>query len=197
MNEIASVMRHRREFARAIANRQFEITPAGIHFPAQHCFVGGAFDTEHSRDGELLGRDLSPNIIPTEGLNHLLDVLVHGSTQISPWYIALFEGNVTPAANLTGATFASTCTETTAYNETARVPYNEGAAAAGATDNGANRAVFTMNATKTIYGGAMLSTSPKSDATGLILAASKFSASRAVIAADELAVKYTLTATSS
>lgn len=199
MNEIASVMRHRGEFARAIRNHNYEISPAGILFPAQGMFCGGVFDTEHRRGGDLLSRDFSPNVIPTEGLNHWLDVLAHAVTQISPWYIALFEGNVTPGATLTGETFDSVCTECTAYDEATRVAWNEAAAVAGVMDNAANRAVFTMNGTKTVYGGGLLSVSAKEDATPgtICAAASKFTASRAVVDDDELAVKYTLTATSS
>ena len=199
MSEIASVMRHRREFARAIANRKFEVSEAGILFPQQHCFVGGVFDTEHRRGGDLIGRDVSPNIIPTEGLNHLLDVLAHGASQIDPWYVALFKGNVTPGLTLTGETFNNVCTEATEYDETTRVAYDEAAADGGIMSNADNRAVFTMNAAITVYGGALLQAAAKSDATAgnKILAASRFSTSRAVVDDDELAVKYTLTATSS
>lgn len=196
MNDL---MRHRGEFARAIANKKYEVSPAGILFPQMGLSVNGVFDTEHRRAGDLVGRDISPNIIPTEGLNHLLDVLAHGAAQVDPWYVALFEGNVTPGATLTGATFNSVCTECTAYDETTRVAFVEGAPSAGVLDNSANRAVFTMNGVKTVYGGALLQAQAKLDATAgqLCLAASKFSASRAVVAGDELAVKYTLTATSS
>lgn len=194
MNDL---MRHRGEFARAIANRHFEFSPAGILFPRQKCFVGGVFETEHRRGGDLMGRDVSPNVVPTQGLNHLLDVIAAGAAQVNPWYIALFKGNVTPGATLTGATFDSVCTEATEYDESTRQAYVEAAAADGVMANTDNRAVFTMNGAITVYGGALLSASAKQDASAgtKCLAASKFSASRAVVAADELAVKYTLTAT--
>jgi hypothetical protein len=196
MNDL---MRHRGEFARAIRNRKFEISPAGILFPQQGVLAAGVFDTEHRRGGDLIGRDISPNIIPTEGLNHILDAIVGGASQVDPWYVALFKGNVTPGATLTGASFAGTCTEATEYDETTRVAYVDAAAADGIMSNSASRAEFTMNAGITVYGGALLSASAKSDATAgtKCLAASKFSASRAVVDDDELAVKYTLTLTSS
>lgn len=193
MNDL---MNHRGEFARAIANKKYDFTDAGILFPQQHVLVAGVFDTEHRRGGDLIGHDMSANIIPTEGLSHILSVLVAAGTQVTTWYTALFEANVTPAATLTAATFTATTTECIAYDETTRVAYVEGAVSAGAVDNSASRAVFTMNATKTIYGGALLSASAKSATSGTLLAAAKFSASRAVVAADELAVKYSLSATS-
>lgn len=197
MNEIASVMRHRREFARAMANNRFEVTPEGILFPQAGIWLGGVFDTEHRRGGDLVDRDLSPNLLPTEGLNHIWDTVLHNGTAVHPWYVALFEGNYTPVAGVTGATFADAATECTAYDETTRVAYDEGASSGGVIDNASNRAVFTMNASKTIYGGALLSGSAKGDTTGKLLAVARFSSSRAVVDDDELAVKYTLTATSS
>lgn len=195
MNDL---MRHRGEFARAIRNRKFEVTPAGILFPQQGALAAGVFDLEHRRQGDLIGREIGPNVIPTEGLNHILDAIAHGSTQVNPWYVALFKGNVTPGATLTGATFNSVCTESDAYDETTRVEFNEAAASGGIMSNAANRAVFTMNASETIYGGGLLSSSTKKDTTpGVIcLAAARFSSSRAVVDDDELAVKYTLTLTS-
>lgn len=198
-----------------------------IFLPEQKLFAGGVFTTEHRRyepstkrrilrplarlplvgkqfkamrlkgGGDLLSRDISANVLPTEGLNHSLDVILHAGTQVTAWYVALFEANVTPGATLTAATFTSTTTECTAYDETTRVAYVEAAAAAGVTTNSASRAEFTMNATKTIYGGALLSVSTKSATTGTLLAAAKFSASRAVVDDDVLAVAYTITLTSS
>lgn len=196
MNDL---MRHRGEFARRIANKDFELTPAGILFPKMGVLAAGVFDVEHRREGDFLGREIGPNVIPTEGLNHILDAIAHGATQVSPWYVALFKGNVTPGATLTGPTFNTVCTESDAYDETTRVAFDEAAASGGVMSNAANRAVFTMNASETIYGGALLSSSAKKDATAgvICLAAARFSASRPVVAADELAVKYTLTLTSS
>jgi hypothetical protein len=193
MKTDADILAHRREFARAVANHQYEVSPQGLFFPAQKLFIGGAMETT------LNGRDpdVSPNIIPTEGLNHLLSILVAGGTQVNPWYVALFSGNVTPGASYTAANFTSNATEFTGYSETTRVAYVDGTIAAGAVDNDASRAEFTMTTSATIYGGALLSASAKSSTSGTLLAAARFSASRAVVSGDTLQVKYTLSATSS
>lgn len=194
MNDL---MRHRGEILRALANRKFDTTSdGGILLRAGiNAIPMGVFDIEHRREGDLIGRDIGSNVIPTEGLNHILDVLLHQAAQVGTWYMALFEGNVTPLAGWTGVNFAGNATETTAYDETKRVPYVEGAAVGGVTDNAASRAIFTMNATKTIYGGALLSVDGKAAITGTLLAAARFGSPRAVEATDELAVKYTLTLT--
>lgn len=192
---MSDLHKHRREVARALANNRYEVSAEGIVFPTMgNALVAGVFDAEHRRGGDVIGQigGFGPNIVPTEGLNKILtDVLA------TSYYVALFEGNVTPGATLTAATFTATTTECVAYDEATRVLFVKGAIAGGVVDNSASRAEFTMNAGKTIYGGALLSSSTKSGTTGSLLAAAKFSSSRAVIAADVLAVKYTLTLTSS
>lgn len=195
MNDL---MKHRGEVLRALANRHFEPTgDGGILIGAGiNVIPMGAFECEHRRRGDLIERTVGSNVVPVEALNHILSVILAGGSQVSTWYMALFEGNVTPNSSLTAATFASSTTECTSYDEATRVEYKEGAPAGGAIDNASNRAIFTMNATKTVYGGALLSTSAKSSTAGVCLAAARFAAARNVVASDELSVRYTLTLTS-
>lgn len=194
MKIAADILAHRREFARAVANHKYEVSPSGLLFPNQKVFVGGVWETTQN----YADPDMSPNIIPTEGLNHILSVLVAGGSQVTTWYVALFSGNVTPGASYTAANFASNATEiTTGYSESTRVAYTEGSVSAGAVDNDASRAEFTSTATQTAYGGALLSVSTKGSTSGTLLAAARFSASRSLVSGDTLQVKYTLSATSS
>jgi hypothetical protein len=110
--------------------------------------------------------------------------------------VALFEGNYTPVAGVTAATFTADATENTTYDETTRVAYDEAAAASQSTTNAASRATFTCSATKTIYGAALVSASAKSATTGTLLAIVRFATARAVIDNDVLLVTYTVTAAS-
>lgn len=137
------------------------------------------------------------NLIPTEGLNYLLGAGLTGVTQLSAWYIALFEGNYTPIAGVTAATFPADATESTAYAETTRVVWTPGAISAGSVDNSASKAVFTINATKAIYGIAQTSVPTKSATTGKLVSVAKFAAVKNVVATDVLNVTSTLSATSS
>jgi len=188
----ADLTRHRAEFARAVRNKHYEFTDGGILFPKQGAFLGGVFETTiNGRD-----RQLDANKIPTAGLNHALAVIVGGATQINPWHVALFSGNVTPQDTLTAANFAAAMTEFTGYSEATRVPYVEGTPAAGAVDNDASRAEFTITSNATLYGGALLSASAKGATTGEILACARFTASRGVQAGDTLGCKYSLALTS-
>jgi hypothetical protein len=168
----------------------------GVLLPANELVVGGRFTIEHRRDGELLSVDESPNLVVNEGLNSLLGIMFNGVTQIGTWYVGLFEGNYTPVAGVTAATIASASTESTAYDEATRPAYVEAAASGQAITNSANRATFTMNATKTIYGAFLISESTKGGTTGTLFAASRFSSSKAVVDNDELLVTYTLSAAS-
>ena len=195
---MTDLQKHRGEVLRALANHKYEINDEGgiLIQAGMNVSPMGVFDVEHRRCGDLLARVAGANIVTTEGLNHILNVVLAGSLQSLSWYMALFEGNVTPAATLTAATYTATTTECTAYDEATRVAFTPGASAAGVIDNAASRAVFTMNATKTVYGGGLLTASAKSATTGSLLAAARFSAPRNVAADDELSVKYTLTLTS-
>lgn len=174
----------------------YEQTEGGLLVPANQLEVGGVFICEHVRAGEVIDSWEQPNIVVNEGLNSLLGIMFNGVTQIGTWYLGLFEGNYTPVATLTAATVTAASTECVAYDEAARVAYNEAAAASQSITNSANRATFTFNATKTIYGAFLVSASAKSATTGTLFSAARFSAAKSVVAADQLLLTYTFTASS-
>jgi len=80
--------------------------------------VHGHYHGQIVRDGVVIDEFDCPNLCVDEGLNSLLNVYFDAATQISTWYMGLFEGNYTPIAGVTAATIAAAATETTAYNET-------------------------------------------------------------------------------
>jgi hypothetical protein len=68
-----------------------------------------------------------------------------------------------------------------------RPTYDEAASAAQVTTNAASRASFVFNATKTIYGGFLISNSTKGGTTGTLFAAAQFANfEAAVVSGDEL-----------
>lgn len=158
--------------------------------------LGGVFTVEHMRGGELIDTWQAPNIVTNEGLNHVLNVEFRGTTQISTWYVGLFEANYTPVSTVTAATITAASTECTAYDETVRQTYTTVAATAQVLTNTTSKATFTLNATKTIYGAFLVSSSAKSAVTGTLFAAAQFSASKPVVATDQLLVTYAITASS-
>lgn len=158
--------------------------------------LGGVWSGQIIRNGEVIDEFEYSNLIVNEGLNHALDVVLHGSTQVATWYIGVFEGNYTPVATVTAATITSASTECTAYDETTRVAYVEAAASSQSTTNSASKATFTFNATKTIYGAFLVSVSTKSGTTGTLLSAARFASSKAVADDDQLLLTYTINASS-
>lgn len=168
----------------------------GVLMPASQLAVGGKFTVEHRRKGETIDITEEPNLVVNEGLNKLLNVMFNGSTPITTWYVGLFEGNYTPVATLTAATVTANATETTAYASVTRPEYVEVASTAQSITNSASRASFVFNATKTIYGAFLVSSSTKSATTGTLFSAARFSTSKSVVDTDELLLTYTFSASS-
>lgn len=175
----------------------YKMTPGGVLVPDTGLRVGGVFLGQIVRDGKVVDEFEDHNLVVNEGLNATLNIMFNAATQITTWYVGLFEGNYTPVATVTAATIASASTETTAYTESVRQTYNEAAASSQSITNSANKATFTFNATKTIYGAFLISDSTKSGTSGTLFSAARFSSSKNVESGDQLLLTYTLTASSS
>lgn len=171
-------------------------TKGGVLLPALGVEVAGAYRGQIVRDGEVIDDFECPNLVVNEGLNSLLDIMFHGTTQIGTWYLGLFEGNYTPVATLTAASVTANATESIAYDESTRPAFNEAAASGQSITNSANRATFTFNATKTIYGAFLVSNSAKSGTSGVLFSAARFSTAKNVVSGDQLLLAYTFNATS-
>jgi hypothetical protein len=156
--------------------------------------LAGHYKIEHFRDGKLIGVDHCENLVVDEGLDYILGASLAGVTDISAWYLGIFESNYTPAADDTAANIAGRCVESVAYDEANRVTFNYAAVSGQALTNSANRAVFTCNAQKTMYGLFMVSLSTKQGTTGTLISVAPFDNARGVIAGDELLVTYTMSA---
>lgn len=130
--------------------------------------------------GQVLDSEVIENIMPIEGINYILSSSVKGATQISSFYLGLYENAYTPQSTDTAATFPTTAGESTAYDSATRPAFVAGAVAGGAVDNSASRAEFTFNATKSIAGGFMVSTNTKGGASGVLLSAVRFASAKAV-----------------
>jgi hypothetical protein len=160
---------------------------------------GGRFHiTCRDKYGNIKWTEIARNLVVNEGLNALLNIMFHASTQITTWYVAIFESDTTPLATHTYA--SPGYTECTAYDEGTRPEYVEAAASGQSITNSANKAVFTFNATKTIYGAALVgggsapSTKGNTAGGGTLFCSCKFSSSKPVEDDDTLSVTYTLSA---
>lgn len=188
------LIRHGRELVRAIENHQYEMSPAGVHFPRQKLYVAGQFRTM------VNGRDpqVDPNIVPAEGIARILKSGINTTL-----YIAPFLNDITLLSTLTAANFDSQLQEFTAYDETSRrqwvIPTDP---EDGVYTNEASVATFTAASSVgtdpgvDIVGAGILSVSGKESALGFLVCASKFSGARNVKTGDILSVEYSIAGTS-
>jgi len=174
----------------------YEMSEGGILLPNHKLLVGGAYTGQIIRDGKVIDEFEDSNLVVNEGLNSLLNIMFFASTQITAWYLGVFEGNYTPVAGLTAATVTSASTECTAYASATRPAYTAATSSAQSTTNSASRASFVFNATKTVYGAFLVSNSTKSSTAGTLFSAARFGTSKSVVSGDELLLTYTFTAAS-
>ena len=199
MNIDRDLLKHSREFATALRNHQYEMSDEGILFPKQGAIARGVY--VHDVNGMDEREDA--NIVVTEGLTHMLSVVLAGGTAVATWYFGLFSANVTPASTWTAANFTANATEITSnsegYSDTTRREFVESAASAGSINNTASKAAFTIAtaSTVTVWGAGLLSSNVKGGTTGTLLSSAKFSAARTLYDTDVFNLGYTLTLTSS
>jgi hypothetical protein len=142
------------------------------------------------------------NLVTNEGLNAMLDAWLSGGTQITAYYVSLFESNSTPASTWIASTYRSThVTEYTDYSESTRPAWADDGPSGQSVANTTTPAEFTATnvASKNIYGAALISASNKSgtgDSTAKLVAATRYSTARQIQNTDVATVKYTVSATS-
>jgi len=164
--------------------------------------VRSHWDVEcYDKHGKLKFTDHAENCCTAEGLNKLLDVMFHGVTAIATWYIAIYENTSPSYTPADGNTYAVPgYVEVTAYDEATRPEFVEAAASGKSMTNSANKATFTMNATKTLLGASLVGggspANGKGDTGGggVLYAAANFTSGKPVESGDTFKVTCTLTA---
>lgn len=178
---------------------------AALHRQESGLQLHGHVWTEHFRDGKLIHAcDQGGNTFTTEGMARILNIVFRAQTTEAAIYCGIFKNNVTPAvgdtasAKLGAAGTYGECQDAD-YDDPAtnRPAYTMASTTTAVATNAANKATFVMNASITVYGAFLASSQAKTATTGTLFCAKAFSASRAVIADDELAVTYQLTLTTS
>lgn len=150
--------------------------------------AGFVYTVEEIRDGQVVAVDRIHNILPTQGINHMLEVLARGAAQVPTWYLLLYENDYAPSAADTAQTFPMLAGEATAYDHPTRHEIAFGNAANGSLSNAAVRVEVQFNAPRTIRGGGIVSTAAKGSAVGILLSAVRFSSPRQVDASTILRV---------
>lgn len=150
------------------------------------------FDAE----GNLKWVEDVSNLVVTAGLNDSLDKHLKGSSYTAAWYVGLTTDADTFAAGDTMSSHAG-WVEDENYSEAVRQTLTLGTVSAGSVDNSASKAVFSINATATIGGAFVCSSSTKGGTAGTLYGGAAFSANRSVVSGDTLNVTVTCTAAAS
>ena len=156
----------------------------------KECLTGGFTYTVELLDpaGNVVETSTDCNLMPAEGIAHLVNTTLKAGAQVTSWYVGLFEGNYTPASTDTAATLPAAATECTAYSASTRLAFTPGTLAAGAVDNAASKAEFTFSSDKTVYGGFISSASAKGSTSGVLLSVVRFGSPKILSAGSTLRV---------
>lgn len=178
--------------------------------PVEQMTALGRFTIQcYDKDGNLKWEDSNHNLVVATGLQYMAGVALNQTanlvTQISSWYIGLYGAGASnsPAYNDTMASHAG-WTEATGYSNATRpqclfvaatLPTSGGAPSV-ATNTG-SAASFSINASNTIGGAFLTSSSTKGGTTGTLFSAADFQApgDRIVASGDTLNVTYTFNLT--
>lgn len=160
-----------------------------IFIPRERMLVQGVFSAAKRGESE----EWAPNLVVNEGLDYILKSAVGETAGIANWYLAPFSGDVTVLATWTAASFTSSATEWTDYDEAARQGWGKAAVASQGTDSFANKASFTSSSDgQTVRGVALVSASGKSATSGTLMAAARLSSDKGLDTGEILDIGYGL-----
>ena len=174
-------MNLRQELAADIAAERFDVTANGIYFPRQGVVANGEYFGRVNGGAWAKEGD---NLIPTEGLAHILNVALGTTAKPAGLYLALFSGATAPAANWGAASFAAVASEivsqTEGYTAATRPVWTPGNTNTGSIDNMASVASLTIATASqlNVTGAALLTSSTRGGTTGALVSASLYAAPR-------------------
>ncbi|MBJ8476488.1 hypothetical protein I6M75_15730 [Acinetobacter bereziniae] len=140
-----------------------------------------------------------PNLNPTEGIAHILNVSMGTKAKPAGYYIALFSGNASPAANWTAANFASVASEivsmTEGYTSATRPEWKPKDTTANAIDNFETVASVTIATSSqlNVTGTAILTSNVKGGTSGSLISAAKYPVARTFQNGDVYEIGYRIT----
>lgn len=160
--------------------------------------IGEIFEfVARDKDGNIKWIERVRNLVVNEGLNDVLSKYLKGSSYTASHFCGLINnsGFTALAAGDTAAQINGTnqWTELTNYSQSVRQAMTWGSVASQSVDNSASPATFTINATVTIKGAFVVTSSTKAGTSGLIFGETSFSAARSLVSGDTLTVTVTAT----
>lgn len=161
----------------------------------EHPRIGFVYHVEcFDKNGNLKWETRQHNLVTNEGLDHLLNNWLKGSTYTAAFYVGLTDDTPTPAAGDTMSSHAGWA-EATGYSEGTREALTLGTVSSQSVNNSASKASFSINATDVIGGAFITTDNTKGGTTGTLISVAAFAeADKSVSNGDTLNVTATFTA---
>ena len=172
-------------------------SPDGVLFPRQGVLISGDYFVRHNEGAW----EQVKNLVPNEGVSHFLNVAMGSTPKPAAYYLTLFSGSATPAANWTAASFAATANEvvsmTEGYTSATRPVWTPANTTDGTIGNMSDVARLTMATASslTVTGAAMLTTNVRGGNGGVLLSATKYPVARTFQNGDTFDIGYRLSLT--
>lgn len=135
--------------------------------------LGFYYEVEQiSPSGIVVARERVENIMPNEGITHIINVIFLSGTKAGGWYIAPYTNSYTPVSTDSAATFVASANETSDYAQTTRPVFNCVLSSDNlSVINTGNEAEFTFTAATRVSGLFISSNSAKQGTSGILLSA--------------------------
>ena len=174
----------------------FEDGGKGLLIPVHKILCVGKYSGKIIRAGKVIEEFEDDNLVVNQGLNSILNVQFNGASQLTSWYLGIYQANYTPVATDTAATIAGNATESSGYTSATRPVWTPVASTAQSITNSASQATFTFNTGLTIYGAFLVSSNTIGGVAGTLFGAALFGTPKAVVNTDQLLLTYTFNAAS-
>ena len=147
------------------------------------------------KNGNFKWKEKIYNLTLDAAINDNLTIYFKDGTKKTIWYVGLKSSAEAVSAAWTSANVNSGFTEFQLYDETNRPIWTSGSVSSKSVSNTASPAVFTVNATGTIWGAFIISQNTKGGTTGILWCCSNLVSVRNVYDDDVITVIYTITGT--
>ena len=134
--------------------------------------------TQISPSGIVIAHEKVHNLMPTEGIRHVVERLFMSADKQS-WYIGAYTNSYAPVSTDTAATFVASSNETSDYSQATRPAFTPVLSSDNlSVTNTGNEAEFTFTANTRVTGLFISSNSAKQSTSGILLSAALLSTAK-------------------
>lgn len=156
---------------------------------SQILIPGVVYDFELTGPRGAVGHWSVHNLVPQEAIDYFANLVLGTGGVVADWYLGVFENDYVPTAATTAAILPTTIGETSAYDELTRPEWQAVYDGTFRLDNTANRAEFTFNQDKTLYGSFLVSDATKLSGSGRLLSIARYPSPKQIESGSVLRVR--------